>query len=144
MLRTIVLIAVSFASSAAIAKGGPHSSGPLTHVNGYTKADGTHVAGYDRAAPGYGTRHSATGMTGGGDPLGIKTADPNYVAAYTRTGKRDGGEPLGVDAAPLTPGLFGGPAQPRCEYKAVMTDDEIAACRAAATSAEESSRRRHK
>lgn len=117
MIRTLLFVLCTLACSAAIAKGGSgHSGGsPMSArtqpVSGYERADGTHVNGYMRAPAG----------TGG-----------SSIGSYS-SGGIDGDE-----AVPMEGGLAGVGSQEsitghaQCEYKGVMTDDEIATCRAAA------------
>jgi hypothetical protein len=123
MLRFLLIAICLLMSTSAFPKGA-HSSGPVDHVSGYTTRSGTSVAPYDRAAPGYGIHgssaplgSSSNGMVGG-DPLQLN--DETSVAGVGRqedvTGKHA-----------------------HCEYKAVMTDDEIAACRAIAAGSGRSS-----
>jgi hypothetical protein len=117
MIRTL-LVSICLAASSAAAAKGAHTSGPVEHVSGYTRADGTQVAPYDRAAPGYGVHNagssmgsSSNGMVGGSGGS-AKLDDP---MSFGGVGKQEA-----VSAA-------SGP----CVYKGVMTDAEIATCRAA-------------
>lgn len=128
MLRAILGSICLASCSVALAKGA-HSSGPVEHVAGYTKANGTQVAPYDRAAPGYGVHgngstvgYSSDGMAGGNGPA---LDDP---MSFAGVGKQDTGS------------ATSGP----CVYKAVMSDTEIATCRAAQNADATKSARRRK
>ena len=105
----IALAVFAFQSTPAIAKGG--SDGGPVHASGYTGADGTHVDAYDRAPPGTAIR--STGGRGSSSRfVGVS------VASLAGT-NRIQGPPQSNTNAPA----------PVCEFKAVMTDDEIVLCR---------------
>jgi hypothetical protein len=105
MIRTLFLILCIISSIPAFAKGSSarSSEGAKTQfVHGYDRADGTHVNSYYRHGP--------------------------SANSYDDSA-REGGE------GPMEGGLVGvgkqeaKTAHPVCEYKAVMSDAEIAACR---------------
>jgi hypothetical protein len=80
-------------------------------VHGYTKANGTQVAPYTRAAPGSKGQGSYTRSGGAGLPSSAIDDDPNWSAGL-------GGPRAHADSK------TGG-----CVYGDVMTDEQIAACR---------------
>jgi len=98
---------------AVSARGGGHSGGSV-HVNGYTRADGTYVHDYYRSAP---------GMAGSGGSASTSRGSTNNL--YEGLGTRESEEGSSSSSmGSVTPS-----GKPKCEYKAVMTDDEIARCR---------------
>lgn len=97
--------------------GGGHSGGSTgaktVHVDSYTKKDGTVVQSYYRAPPGTAT-HS-NGM----------------VSGYSRSNENTGAAGYStVGVMPTKSSVMS--TAPQCQYKAVMTDDEIATCKAEA------------
>jgi len=97
------------------ARGGSHSGGSV-HVNGYTRADGTYVHDYYRAAP---------GTAGSGGSASTLSSHGSTNNLYEGLGTREGDE----SSSSASIGSAGQPSKPKCEYKAVMTDEEIARCR---------------
>lgn len=98
----------------ASARGGGHSGGSV-HVSGYTRANGTYVHDYYRSAPGtaehsYGSPSSSGGGTSG---------------AY------EGMDSNKTEQARLSASMVAAQqsSEPHCEFKAVMTDEEIARCK---------------
>jgi len=81
------------------------------HVSGYTRADGTYVHDYYRSAPG-------TSGPGGASPA-------SSSVRATATHESGGGQG--------TPSASGErswqPSRAECEFKPVLTDEEIARCR---------------
>ena len=57
MLRRTLSLLALFALLADVALASPHSG--TVNVHGYTRRDGTHVAGYTRSAPGSSESHTA-------------------------------------------------------------------------------------
>lgn len=98
-----------------LARGGGHSGGSV-HVSGYTRANGTYVHDYYRSAP---------GMSGTGDSASAVSSRGSTNNLYEGLGRGEGD----VDSSSASIGSAGQPSKPKCEYKAVMTDEEIARCR---------------
>jgi hypothetical protein len=68
LFLSLVIVGM-FASGLTYAKsGGSHSSGGTTHVNGYTRKDGTYVHGYDRHTGGSSTGSSSDSSSGSSSP----------------------------------------------------------------------------
>jgi len=99
--------------TAVSARGGGHSGGSV-HVSGYTRADGTYVHDYYRSAP---------GTAGSGGSASTLHGSTNNL--YEGLGRSEGD----ADSSSASIGSAGQPGKPKCEYKAVMTDEEIARCR---------------
>lgn len=99
---------------AASARGGSHSSGGSVHVSGYTRANGTYVHDYYRSGPGAGSDVGSSTLSSGNsasnfcDSLGSHEGDQGSSSASIGLAKSD---------------------KPTCEFKSVMTDEEIARCR---------------
>ena len=107
-MRIVVLLILALALTQAVeAKGRTGSSGAAKtqHVDGYTRADGTHVNGYWRS-PGQRPGGAAGGTSSGGAP----GDDTGWARGM---GKQQSDDPKG-----------GG-----CVYTDVMTDADLAACR---------------
>jgi hypothetical protein len=100
-----------FSPAVVSARGGSHGGGSV-HVSGYTRADGTYVHDYYRSAPGAaGSGNSGSSLSSGGnfyDGLGPHEGDQGALSASMGSAQ---------------------PSKSKCEYKAVMTDEEIAKCR---------------
>ena len=112
LLSLFIAVAVAGIFPDAVAKGGSHgggghasSGGKSVHVNGYYRANGTYVEGYWRSAP---------GAAGGSDVLGPNDALPAFAAEQMTipVSKKNAEQPKLI-----------------CEFKSVMTDEEIALCR---------------
>lgn len=114
-LRIASVLALLLVLPTAVpARGGGHSGGSV-HVSGYTRADGTYVHDYYRSAPG--TAES------GGSASAVSRGSMNNL--YEGLGRGEGD----LDSSSASLGPAGQPSKPKCEYKAVMTDEEIARCR---------------
>lgn len=137
MLRILlVLLALSLAvwNCQAEAKGSKSSSGAAKtqHVQGYVRKDGTAVEGYWRAPAGHGGSGSSTGRstyvsgTTWSTTSGASSVDPEADGREIGGFQDDTGwaKGLGKQEGKAAP-----EAEVECRYSAVMTDEEIAACR---------------
>jgi hypothetical protein len=102
---TVLALGLLLAGSAFARGHGGGTSGTVS-VRGYTRADGSHVSAYTRAAPG---SRSAT-------------ADSAYGGAGFIDDEVNWSE--GMGRKPVT-----APKTARCVYSDVMSDDQIAACK---------------
>lgn len=100
-------------STAASARGGGHGSGGSVHVSGYTRANGTYVHDYYRSAPGAGSGVGSSTLSGG-------SSTSNF---YNDPGPHEGDK--GSSSASIGLAKLD---KPTCEFKSVMTDEEIARC----------------